>query len=186
MRLWTFQPERVYEILQRDGVFRCDPSLSECITECEFAQAYDWMVEQMKYRIGKPPDGVKVPIWAWHTHDWKHKKPDLRLGEFWYSSPMLCIEIELPDEQVLLSDEEEWHFVLNNWYLSEDEQESERIDALSEEEQEKIKPVSWKKIFDVRPIDNGWTRRGCYVQATFWELKKEMVVSVRKVKAKMR
>ena len=87
---------------------------------------------------------------------------------------------------MLLSDEEGWHFVLGNYYLPENEQESNRVDSLSDEEQERIKPVSWGKIFDVEPFDNGRTRRGCFVQATFWELKEEMVVSGRKVKAKMK
>ena len=186
MRLWTFQPERVYEILQKDGIFRCEPMLSECITECNFAPAYNWLVAEMKKRVGEPPVGVKYPIWAWHTHNWEHKKPDLRLSDFWYSSPMLCIEIEVPDEQVLLSDEENWHFVLNNLHISEDEQESNRIESLSYKEYEKIKCASWERIFDIEPFENDWTRKGCFIQATFWELKKEMVISIRKVKAKLR
>jgi hypothetical protein len=37
---------------------------------------YDWMVEQMRIRIGNPPPGVRYPVWAWHQWEGKRKKPD--------------------------------------------------------------------------------------------------------------
>ena len=29
-----------------------------------FKEPYEWMMEQMKKRIGNPPDGVTTPVWA--------------------------------------------------------------------------------------------------------------------------
>lgn len=43
----------------------------------DFKNAYDWLVVKMEERISKL-NGVNYPVWAWHTRDWKHKKPDLR------------------------------------------------------------------------------------------------------------
>lgn len=186
MRLWTFQPEVVYQKLLSDGVFRCDPKRSENIREFQFYKAYDWLVSEMKKRIGNPPDGVKYPVWAWHTVDWKHKKPDLRLREFWYSKPMVCIEIEISEQNVLLSNEDSWHIVLNDAYLSETEADWNAFDHLPEERKSIVKVESWNQIFDIEPYESDWFCKGRYIQATFWELRKDRIVSVRHVMPKYR
>ena len=95
MRLWTIQPKEIYEILKQDGVFHCGPSRSTCLTEMNFGHAYNWMCEQMYQKIGNPPEGVAYPIWAWHTLDWKHQKPDLRRTEFCGEPEnSVCLEVE--------------------------------------------------------------------------------------------
>jgi len=186
MRLWTFQPETVYDILIQDGVFHCDEAKSENIVEYGFDKAYGWLAAEMKKRIGAPPRGIKYPIWAWHTINWKHSKPDLRMREFYFSEPMLCIEIEMPDNEVLLSNEDSWHIVLNDSYYSDSEEDWENYESFPLLKQEKTKDASWRKIFDIVPYENEWVCKGRYIQATFWELKKESIVSVRKVKPKYR
>ena len=186
MRLWTVQPNEVYEIILADGVYRCDSEKSECIKYMSFTAPYKWLAKQMKKHIGPPPDGVTFPVWAWHTVNWKNKRPDMRWAEFRSEPrPFVLMEIEIPDGDVLLSDEELWHFVLNDCYLSDAENEDEydedrkRFELLSEEEKQKEKEESWERIFAVSPpIDNGWERAGCYIQATFWELHKEQIVKV--------
>lgn len=117
MHLWTVQPEELYEKLKAEKVLRCDPAQSEWVTECGFSTAYDWISEQMKMRVGPPPKGVVYPFWAWHTIDWRHQKPDLHRTEFRaYKGNQVCLEIEIPDNMVLLSDETSWHIVLNDAY----------------------------------------------------------------------
>lgn len=76
MRLWTIQPVEVVNILERDGVFTCNPEKSEYYND--FHDAYLWIAAEMDKRNIQHPDGLKLPLWAWHTRDWKHKKPDLR------------------------------------------------------------------------------------------------------------
>lgn len=76
MRLWTIQPVEVVNILERDGVFTCNPEKSEYYND--FHDAYLWIAVEMDKRNIPHPDGLKLPLWAWHTRDWKHKKPDLR------------------------------------------------------------------------------------------------------------
>lgn len=72
----------------------------------------------MRKRISEPPTGVTYPIWAWHTLEWQHKKPDLRRMEFHsYKEKYVCIETEISADKVLLRDEMDWHFVLNDSYM---------------------------------------------------------------------
>ena len=119
-----------------------------------------------------------------------HQKPDLRRIEFrTCPGPQVCIELEIPDQDVLLSDEERWHIVLNDGYYGDakTEVEMDKEDAwfkgLPQDEQEQLKKKSWEKIFNVRPsYEDSLERRGCYIQATFWELRMEQVVSVRHFK----
>lgn len=194
MRLWTVQPKELYEKLKAEKVLHCDPALSKLVTEYGFGPAYDWLAEQMKARIGQPPKGIIYPIWAWHTLDWRHQKPDLRRTEFRaYKGDQVCMEIEIPNDIVLLSNEDSWHIVLNNAYYSDyvNEQEAERTDAwfdsLPQKEQTAVKMKSWEKIFIISPpYESVWECRGKYVQATFWELRLEQVVDVRHFKGRLR
>ena len=127
MILWTFQPLEIWEQLQKAGIYRCDPAFADP----DFIRAYGWIARKMRERIGPPPEGAGYPVWAWHTQRWKHKKPDLR-RERWHCGPgnemYACIEIEIPDSQVLLSDFDEWHCVLNGCLVSDTEEENEKQD----------------------------------------------------------
>ncbi len=182
MRLWTIQSEEVYEQISSEGIYHCGGSGELPM----FGAPYRWMAEQMAARIGPPPDGAVFPIWAWHTMYWEHRRPDMRRMEFRRQSrPFALMEIEIPDRDVLLSDEESWHFVLGDNYFCDAANETEfdaacrRYDSLPEAAQRAVKERSWEKIFTVFPqTDNGWRRIGCFIQATFWELRGEQLVKV--------
>ena len=188
MRLWTIQPIEVWEELNKKGYFICNPIKANYISDKEwnFKEAYDWLVGQMEYRIGRRPNGVSYPIWAWHTRDWKHKKPDLRnIGLGNKGEKSVCIEVEGPDNQVVLTDFDVWHFVLNKWYFDDSYSEEEweklhaKYDRLDRDVREKVKIQSWQKVFDVSPFQNEWCQRGRYIQATFWVLYLKDVKDVR-------
>lgn len=185
MRVWTVQPKAVYTEILKKGVFQCDPAKSVLVAECEFGPAYDWLSVKMTEQVGPPPDGIKYPVWARHTMNWEHKRPDMRRCEFRRTiKPYVLIEAEIDDERVLLSDEENWHFVLNNCYYSASktdealDSEYEWLESLTEEEHIDIKKKYWERIFEVSPYDDGFDRHGCYIQTTFWELRKEDIVKV--------
>ncbi|SHI18798.1 protein of unknown function [Sporobacter termitidis DSM 10068] len=188
MRIWSIQPEELYEKLKIKKVLYCDPSQSELITECGFGPAYIWLTQQMKARIGSPPEGATYPFWAWHTIEWKHQKPDLRRTEFRaYGGNQVCLELEIPDNMVLLSNEDMWHIVLNDGYYGdcsndrEMEIEDRWFESLPPDKQIAVKVKSWEKIFNVSPpLDNTWESREKYVQATFWELRLDQVAAVRR------
>ena len=183
MVLWTVQPLHVYEMLQRTGIYRCDPERSSML---DFAEQYDWLVAKMKERIGLPPTGVRWPVWAWYKKNGKRGRLDLR-HERWSNGlggeTYTCLEIEIPDNQVVLSDFEAWHGPLNNCLISDTEEEDTAQEAyygfLNDEQKKAYRYKNWERIFDVTSLENEWIRRGDWVQATFWELKKEQIRDVR-------
>lgn len=183
MRLWTVQPEEVFEILKKDGIFICNQDLA--VYGEDFKRPYEWMTAQMDKRNIPHPENVTLPIWAWHTRNWEHKKPDLREAAYdKKGTKSVLIEIEIPDNEVLLSDYNEWHYVLNNSWnddsMNEEEWEKmqEEFDNLSFVERERLKKESWNKIFDITPFQNEWRSKGQYIQACFWELRLKDVKKV--------
>lgn len=187
IKLWTIQPLTVWEQLKKNGIFHCDANLAKCMQECAFERAYQWMVKKMRRRIGEAPAGVIYPIWAWHTLEWQHKKPDLRKREFrGYRGKHVCIEIESSEDKVSLSDEVDRHFVLYDsympWALNQEEfdRQWESFEDLPEGEKRVTKEKSWESIFTVAPPShNEWNQTGRYIQATFWKLNLDQVRSVR-------
>ena len=192
MTLWTIQPAYLYEQIMMDGFYRFDESkISKNAWFYCCQVAYDWLAGEMKKKIGDPPTGVKYPVWAWYKHYSEHKKPDLRRAEYGRKSEkMVSMEIDIPDEQVVLSDEELWHFVLNNSYLSRAENETDynndmqQFEVLPESEKQAETVRSWQTIFDIEPVDTEWFKKGRSVQATFWELKAEQIRKVQFFKAR--
>ena len=57
MILWTIQPMVVWNMIRETGFYRCDPKQSS-MPEPEFVEKYEWLIGQMKKRIGPPPEGV--------------------------------------------------------------------------------------------------------------------------------
>jgi hypothetical protein len=193
MRLWTIQPVEVLEEINRLGYYICNPKKAMYISDKEvnFKSSYDWLIIEMEKRIGKRPNGVSYPVWAWHTRDWQYKKPDLRQAG--YDTPgtkCVCIELEVPDNEVVLSDYDVWHFILNDWYfdnsMNEEEWDSKHkyYDRLSPEKKLEKKLKSWQGVFNITPYESDWFCRGRYIQATFWVLKSSYIKKVQYFVAK--
>lgn len=184
MRLWTVQPASLYEQIIQTGYYRCDENHQEVALQHDYDKAYKWLAKRMKEKIGNPPEGVKYPVWAWHTREGIHKRPDLRCSGY-AKKGTLCVllEIEIPDNQVVLTDFNAWHYVLNDWYYDDSASEAEWeakhlwFDSLPKKKQRREKGKSWFAVFDVTPFNNGWAIRGNYIQATFWELKSEQIIN---------
>lgn len=182
MVLWTIQPRHIWELIQNEGVYICDPAK---FSMPEFAAQYNWLVERMTEKLGPPPSEVKYPVWAWYKQDGKRAKPDLRRERWGYGpgdEEYCCIEIDLPDEQVFLSDFDAWGIILNNGLLSESEEEDSLLDSqydsMTPAQQQLFKRENWNRVFDLTPVHSDWIIRGEWIQATFWVLKKEDVLNV--------
>lgn len=179
MRLWSFQTTEMVEKLRDGKTLFCNPMFSTFFEDREFLRSYSWIVEQMENRVPKPEDAV-WPIWAWHTQHGLQKKPDRRRYMFRdYSDKDSIVEFEIPESEVLLSDFDDWHNVLNNFpILSEREfeewtpRDSEGYPIVSEE----FKTESWKKIFHTT---------GDFVQACVWSIPPESVIKVHSLKKKL-
>lgn len=183
MILWTIHPLKVYELIQRTGVYRCDPAQCDMLDFSK--EQYDWLACQMSKRLD-PPECVKYPVWAWYKQEWKRCKPDLR-RERWANGRggenYVCMEIDIPDNRVLLSDFDNWHLPLNNGFLSSSEEECDALEkyynSLDEAAKKAYKYKNWEQVFNITPFENDWERRGSWVQATFWELQKSQITAVR-------
>lgn len=152
--MWTNQPYCVYQQLKRDGTFNCDPHKSILLEEVNFQNAYQWMIDQMKSKVGDSPKNVKAPIWAWYrSKNYQHCRPDFRWAQDYEDE--VCMEIDIPEKQVLLSEFEEWHFVLSNSYLApatnyeEYQRLNDWFESLTPEKQQRVKEKSWQQIFDI-------------------------------------
>lgn len=181
MILWTIQPEHVFRLIYKRGIYRCDFFKSGMKNFAE--SQYNWLVEQMKKRIGPPPESVTYPVWAWYRWSRTKKRPDLRAIRWYWGQKgdkFYRLEVDIPDSEVLLSDFESWAgIILNNGLLSYTEQEDKELDAvyesLSPEEKNEFRAKNWERVFDTAIFDNGWTNRGDTTQATFWELRRENI-----------
>ena len=188
----------LYTVKKLSSYFSSCSTISFFITVVEFTEIfsqslvemYNWLVLQMKKRIGDPPEGVIYPVWAWHTQRSKRHKPDLcseRWANGYDEEKFVCLEIEVPDEQVLLSDFDLWSLILLDSIITETEEEDHKLTEIYKEltpqKQLEMKYKNWNRVFDVTPFENEWTRRGSWIQATFWVLTKDMIKKVRHFKA---
>lgn len=186
MRLWTIQPPEVLKIIEETGRFICDKNKSTYYED--FQAAYAWMIKHM-FKM-KKPDDAELPIWAWYKWNWKNEEPSLTSGEIGVpGNKYVCIELEIPYEDIVLSDYNNWHCVLNDSFcniaITEEEWErsEERYNLLDPGYQFLYKQLSWFSIFDITPFENEFCSNGKYVQAVFWEIKKENIISVKEFTA---
>jgi hypothetical protein len=192
MRLWTIQGIAIYEQMVNEGIAFCTtPSWSD---DDYFMYAYHWMAEQMRKRIGEPPvDDIKYPIWAWYQYNSAKSKKPTRSTSIIPEGISAYMEIEVPDKDVLLSCFDCWHAVLNLCPLCNWKSITKKTDALDKEAGRRLEfkeyPVeiqkeietSWEAVFDLDRRDADTIRthkRNRCIQATFWALKPEYVISV--------
>lgn len=169
MILWSIQHRQAYEKMIQRGTLRADEA--HLLFGGNFKDAYNWMAEQMGKRIGPPPKGVKVPIWAWYQWEGKRKRPDMRTHGCASEKkvPIVLLTIDVPENHVLLSDFDYWHVVLNDGDLIEPFS----IDKIYLQD---MKRKSWENIFDIERLYDGETHRDFSTQATLWEIKQEWVI----------
>ena len=190
MKLWTIQTTEFYDTLQKNGVVYCDRESWFCQ---EYREMYDWMAGEMRKYVGNPPrEGVRYPIWAWYQYT-SRKKPRPPISPSLLSSDQekgVMLEIEIPDNEVLLSDFDLWHIPLNGHPISGDEKLMHRFKAFRaihggscdfgdypDDLQYDIM-LTWGVIFDLRTKLCKWIAKAMWnrcIQACFWELKLEQV-----------
>ncbi len=169
MLLWTIQSEAAYKSLEKYGTLTSDVSN---VWEESFIPAYNWMRKQMTNKIGKAPNEHCYPIWAWYQWEGLRKRPDMRKHTRSFNhtkEKIYLLTLDVPDEEVLLSDFDNWHYVLGNWglvYPYEDR-------VYTQEEKEE----SWHHIFDITcSFDPTHNQMSLSTQATMWQIKKEWVI----------
>jgi hypothetical protein len=179
MILWTIQHLDAWRNAEQAGVLRGDARRAWRM----FREPYRWMVAVMSHRICRPPRGVRHPIWAWLQYEnERRKRPDLRrAGHLPAGTSGVLIEFAAPDHQVLLSDFELWHYVLNRWYLPSTLRESREMRQTNGYHLEN----SWYRIFDLdwELKDIAVPRPEKSIQATLWEVPLTSVRSIQHFRA---
>lgn len=140
-KYWTLQTREAWELAQRRGYL---------IGNQEYAMypdEYQWMIAQMKNRLVNYQG--EYPVWLWL------EKPDMRsTAHFKSGTKCVRLTIELNEQDVLVSDFEDWHCVLNDWFCSDNEEED---NAFEEGLLEITKEESWQRIFELdRVRDPNW------------------------------
>lgn len=114
----------------------------------EFKEPYRWMMKQMVNRI-EGYNGLDYPIWVWKRRVNRNESSLLPKG-----TKGVILTLEIPDEQILWSDFNFWHHVLNNWSITGSEEEDIRLDESGEDFR-----YTWERIFDFdwyRNADPEW------------------------------
>jgi hypothetical protein len=191
MILYSTQDYSVFELLERGETYRAKcpyPDKDMDMVDERFLHSYHWISDQMDKKIGIRPTLETYPTWAFYQwYGPKKMKPDLRYtGTRCFAENRTCalMTLEIPDNQVLLSDYDAWHFVLNSWYLGDEKRADELWDIkrdlkgcynyeyypewLRNELEE-----SWHNVFDMELSRKylEFEEDQQIIQATFWEIK---------------
>ena len=183
MIIWTVQPVSALRDLETDGVFRCDRSQSFNLMKADtLERPYRWLIQRMTEKIGAPPAGVEYPIWAWHTWEFARRRPDTESAVFVRrTEEKVLFTLDVPEEALVLSDFDAWQYVLMDSYVADAVTEEEfdalkeRLEGLDGEELRVETERSWVNVFKTDPVNSELLIRGRYVQATFWEIRREYV-----------
>ncbi|WP_339728773.1 DUF3841 domain-containing protein [uncultured Gimesia sp.] len=147
MQLWTIQTEGwLADLMSKKKKFA-----SYTRVDHDFKPHYKWLSQQMADRIGTNPD--RCPTFAWYKFFEKHRRPDLRWsGHFPRGTPGVRVELEVDQEQVLLSNFSMWHAVLNQDFLAGNKSESHEHEELLKagKSTHKMMNDSWNRIFDLK------------------------------------
>lgn len=191
MKLYTFQPLFIWQHLEELGYWHPHGlyDVDEFLAENEdypwsFRESYDWLKGQMNARDVKYLANNEHMIWAWYQwYGTKMAKPDKRYKSVYdyMEVPYVLMELDIPDDRVLLHDYDLWHHVLNYSYVG-DETEYQAFvtkygrKAPAKADGHAIISRTWETIFDlpkaaqVNDMTDTPDLSTQVVQATFWEL----------------
>lgn len=197
MLLWTIQNSLAYEKMMETGILKANEDYLFCEDELRFA--YDWITQKMHEQGIIAPEGINYPVWAWYQWEGKRKRRDMREGGYANRGEKIVqLTIEVPDKDVMLSDFDCFHYVLNYWYLPASMEDSDAFDkeyddsgyscndlqdmSIQTKEMRKLREKiekSWDRIFDLEHEDGNLIyglNSTKSIQATFWQLKPEQVI----------
>ena len=160
---WTIQRLEVVTVLEGGGVFRADRAHRMPDESLDDANAplvdkpYDWMIEQMRSRIGSSAS-IESPIWVYAR--WRFAKMQQECEraaashDGHYASDLALLTVVVPRSRVLLSDWQLWWKVRYGWCIGANQTDP-RPSVLSEggtkdqwAEYFLQRNRSWEKIFD--------------------------------------
>ena len=178
MLTWTRQLYPALEALENTGVYRVKQSYIEMkngsMTDY-YMERYRWYTREAE-KIVPRPEGVEAPVWVFLSE--QDRLPPLE------DAPLL--ELDIPDELIVISDSEKWGYVINYMYCPLNKADEAAHDqevaalgiasetALFQTGKGNFYPLlkrkiiaSWPRMFQTAPL-------GTFpAQGTVWELRKE-------------
>lgn len=134
MRVWTIQPHRVWEHLQREGILWVEPTRRHA----EASFALRWLVGKLQ---------VHIPAYSGHLPWWAYReKPDLRIFRHRLYGPQVRIELDLPSKTYLAFPGWAWHRVLTWEPLSDGVPNPKKDEDAAEPPGSLVE--SWDRLFD--------------------------------------
>ena len=105
-------------------------------------KAYNWISDKLEEKTGKRP--CKFPRWVWVKEEGKEcaRTVGTCLEESFYEGDYVLLTLDIPEDRLLLSDFEVWHYPLNGWPLFDEEEENDKFEKWREDNH-----LSWF-IFD--------------------------------------
>jgi len=183
IKVWTRQDKRVLEVLKTEGTYRCKSNyIDEKMENFSdyYKKLYQWYSHKAKEIVPKPDASIEYPVWV-------SIDEDLQLQ---HTEGTVILVMEVPAEQVLITDMEKWGYVVNFFYLPYDHEDADAHDkelkrfgigdeaSLIMGDKGNFYPLlkrkieqSWNRLFEPYKISD-------YRQGTLWEIKSEWIVEI--------
>ena len=183
MKIWTRQHPGVLEELERTGRYRVREEairLKNGDMSDYYLELYRWYVRRGG-RLVPVPEGVEYPVWVSLTTESMLQPVE----------GSVVLELDVPDDLVLVTDVEKWGYRVNYWYIPKSPEDERRHNeelrrygiasetALVQTDKGNFYPAlkrkivdSWDRLFDAPPADFS------AAQGTVWELRREWLTRV--------
>ena len=174
MNLYTIQSFDVIVELLTTGKYFCKAEKCSSIAECDdlgvyFRRAYDWLVPKLEEKIGRAPEGIKYPVWAWNAAD-EDSDEDWKIGVGEVGKILYRIDFVMDEKDLVASDFDKWNVILSSCPLGTDAEWSYWESLKDEEERESYCRKTWDDVFNIDEES--------VAQYNFWELKYENVIKI--------
>lgn len=202
--LYSFQPRAFWDHLVSHGAsWPVTPGIftlaADARDDGRWPYAYEWMVSRMLARGIRNDTGLArpYPIWTWFWWAGCHmKKPNLSYKGPWDDrgkDGCVFLHLRVPREDVLISNYDTFHTVINHHYLATSEEEDAAFDArlieAGHDPRESLMALpqgdlraelehSWERIFDLEAPADDWHNpppESRYFQATLFSLRLDQV-----------
>lgn len=180
IRLWTTQDIRSLKQIEENGTYRVSrEAIQNKYTDCSdvYFKVYSWFSKTAGKYL-KKPEGAEFPVWAALKKEETH---GLIEGTVRY-------ELEADEEDVLIFDTGKWDYILNYWYIPENEEDRksyrEELERYGIENQSRIMMTNFYPELK-RKLENSWERLfdskitvSEINQAAMWEIRKEWIKGI--------